>query len=168
MSKELSKQNRLTHILLGLAILLIAFVLIRIHKVGITGQVFSDTQYMMHASSSLSADSQASPSSVASSDAPQCTDDGIQVCRCYCRVELTVCEDGSTSNASLPLCQEEWEDGDCSSISYFKTSGESSASCDALTGNSCRGFVRPGNGNPEELANQQVDGVFVGCGIATL
>lgn len=96
----------------------------------------------------------------------QC-EDGVQVCRCYCRVSLTVCEDNETSNASMPLCKEEWDGGDCEQISFYDTLADDS-SCRAKNGTVCEGYIRPGNGNPEELGNMKVEGHFLGCEVVAL
>ena len=111
----------------------------------------------------------AATSSSTSSSAPaQCGEDGLQVCRCYCRVSIRNCENGNTSYSSVPLCREQWNGNDCGSIGFYNTGAADAASCSALDGNVCEGYVRSGNGNPEELAGQKVQGRFYGCGITAL
>ena len=119
-----------------------------------------------HAAASEGAEQEATPTASAGPNA--CGEDGVEVCRCYCRINLPVCRNNERSYASMPLCREEWSNGDCSSIAYYKTNVSSGDSCAAMDGRTCKGYIRPGNGNPEELSNERVDGRFVGCGMATL
>ena len=96
----------------------------------------------------------------------QCAGDGINYCQCYCRVTLNSCEDGQASNSSLPLCNEKWDDnGECQAIAYPKTAANNQNACQDLNGSACKGYVRPGNNNPAALANREVDGKLLGCGI---
>ena len=98
----------------------------------------------------------------------QCAGDGMQVCRCYCRTSIPVCQNNNVTYSSMPLCKEPWAGGDCSSISYYYTGASTAASCSAINGNTCNGHIRPGNGNPAELANQEVQGPHLGCEIVAL
>ena len=93
--------------------------------------------------------------------------DGINICRCYCRVTLSQCNNGSENSASLPLCREEWDGEDCSAIGYYDTQADAQQ-CGAHNGQPCWGYIRPGNGNPEELGNVKVQGELLGCEVTTL
>lgn len=105
---------------------------------------------------------------VASSSTANSCENGLQICRCHCRVDIPSCEDNEVSHASMPLCKEKWNNkGDCKDTSYFKT-GIRLAQCGDLNGQGCAGYARPGNGNPKEIGNQKLDGRLLGCEVVAL
>ena len=111
--------------------------------------------------------SESSSSSDEGGNNDSCEGSGMELCRCYCRVDVPVCEGGDRSYASMPLCREEWDGNDCDRIGYYHTQLDAAA-CGALDGTSCSGFVRNANGNPEEIAGTEVQGTYIGCGMQTL
>lgn len=96
----------------------------------------------------------------------RCVGDGFQVCRCYCRADFRQCQNNQVSYASVPLCKEPWNNGNCAALSYFQTQANTAASCAAQNGQPCGGYIRPGDA-PGAL-NQPVAGALLGCEIVAL
>ena len=113
----------------------------------------------------------AASSSSAASQPPAanaCQEDGLEVCRCYCRVSIPKCENNHRSYVSNPLCPVEWDGNECSSIGYFDTSTADAYSCSALERAPCEGYIRNDSDTPDALTVQKVQGSLYGCGLTAL
>lgn len=92
----------------------------------------------------------------------RCVGDGLQVCRCYCRIDFTQCQDNQVSYSSVPLCKAPWADTKCTALAYYQTQSTDAASCTANEGQPCGGYIRPGDAG-NDLLGQPVAGKLLGC-----